>query len=355
MKGPFRFLPCQVCTLALGALLATATGTSAQGLLVTGYADFEASFTNVGGDGNSDFFFDNHHVNLILIGDIFGDLFAAVEVEYEHAGEEIALEYGYFGYTGIKNLRIMAGKFIVPFGRFNKDLHPTFINKMPDRPHGFRSILPQTYNDVGLWVSGAAPLGSNGTRIVYDGFVVNGLMGADGGDIRGFRDNDREGRAGTRDDNKAVGGRVGLELGPQGFDIGVSAYYGNASDDDAAKLDLTLLGADAAFRSSGLEIRGEVVTARQEASPAVDPDGKMIKTGGYAQIAYMVGTRFEPVVRISAREMPDENQDQTRFSVGFNFHIGAASSARFAFHANGEKTGFESDNNNLVAQWNVIF
>jgi hypothetical protein len=35
-------------------------------------------------------------------------------VEYEHAGEEIALEYAYFGYTGIKNLRILAGKFIAP-------------------------------------------------------------------------------------------------------------------------------------------------------------------------------------------------------------------------------------------------
>ncbi len=77
--------------------------------------------------GHSNFFFDNHHFNLILIGDLVKDLFVAGEVEYEHAGEEIALEYAYFGYTGIKNLRILAGKFIVPFGRFNKDLHPTVI------------------------------------------------------------------------------------------------------------------------------------------------------------------------------------------------------------------------------------
>lgn len=350
-----RVLPYRICGIVLGWLLAVTLAASAQGLMVTGYADFEATVSNVGGDGNSDFFFDNHHVNLILIGDIFGDLFAAVEVEYEHAGDEIALEYGYFAYTGIRNLRIMAGKFIVPFGRFNKDLHPTFINKMPDRPHGFSNILPQTYNDVGLWASGAVPMGQRGARFVFDGFVVNGLMGPDGGNIRGFRDNDQESRAGTRDDNKAVGGRVGFELGPQGFEVGFSAYHGNASDDETQKLDLTLLGADAAFRSSGFEVRGEIVTARQEASLAVDPDGKMRKTGGYAQVAYMAGTRFEPVVRISGRNMPGQDSDQIRFSVGLNYHISPASSARVAYHLNGEKTGFETDNNNVVLQWNVIF
>jgi len=208
---------------------------------------------------------------------------------------------------------------------------------------------------VGLWVSGAAPVGTNEMRFVYDAFVVNGLMGEDGGDIRDFRDNDRESRAGARDDSKSFGGRAGLELPPQGFDIGLSVYTGNASDDPATKLDLTMFGADAAFRSSGLEVRGEVITARQETSTTVDPDGKMRKTGGYAQIAYLIGSRFEPVVRFSARNMPTEDLDQTRFSIGFNYHVSPASQARVALHLNGEKEGFESDNNNLVFQWNVVF
>ncbi len=39
-----------------------------------------------------------------MIGNIHQDLFAAAEVEYEHAGEEIALEYGYFAYTGMYTL-----------------------------------------------------------------------------------------------------------------------------------------------------------------------------------------------------------------------------------------------------------
>ncbi len=320
-----------------------------QGLMVTGYADFEANFTSIDAD-NSNFFFDNHHFNVILIGDVVKDLFVAGEVEYEHAGEEIALEYAYFGYTGIKNLRILAGKFIVPFGRFNKDLHPTVINKMPDRPHGFRNILPQTYNDVGLWISGVAPLGMDGTRVVWDGFIVNGLMGDDGGDIRGGRDNDRESRTGERDDNKAVGGRLGLELAAQGVDFGVSAYHGNFSNDAASDLNLTLIGADAAFRYKGLELRGEVVHADQEATA-----GDLSKTGGYVQAAYFVTPKWEPVVRYSLRNFDGASDDLRRLSFGLNFYVAAASSVRVAYHKNMEETGFESDNDAIIAQWNIIF
>ncbi len=320
-----------------------------QGLMVTGYADFEASVTNVDAD-NSDFFFDNHHFNLILIGDLVKDLFVAGEVEFEHAGDEIALEYAYFGYTGIKNLRIMAGKFIVPFGRFNKDLHPTIINKMPDRPHGFSNILPQTYSDVGVWVTGTAPLNMTGTRVVWDGYIVNGLMGDDGGDIRDGRGNDRESRTGERDDNKAVGGRLGLELAKQGVDVGVSAYHGNFSNDAALDLNLTLIGADAAFRYRGLELRGEVVHADQEATA-----GDLSKTGGYVQAAYFVTPKWEPVVRYSLRNFDGASDDMRRLSFGLNYYVAAASSVRVAYHKNMEETGFEVDNDAIVVQWNVLF
>jgi len=124
-------------------------------------------------------------------------------VEYEHAGEEIALEYGYIGYTGIRDVRILAGKFIVPFGRFNKDLHPTPINKVPFRPHGFAQILPQTYNDIGLWVNVAKAIDED-NRFVVDGFIVNGLLGDDGANIRNLRDNYLEEADFGRDNNKAV-------------------------------------------------------------------------------------------------------------------------------------------------------
>lgn len=335
--------------VALLALLAVPRPSSGQGLMVSGYADFEAVFDKVGST-NSDFIFDNHHFNLIMLGKLGANVFAAAEVEYEHGGEEIALEYGYIAYTAITNLRIAAGKFIVPFGRFNKDLHPTWINKMPDRPHGFRAVFPQTYSDVGVWLSGAAPVG-RGTRVTYDAFIVNGLMGDDGGSIRSMRNNDREKfSAGGRDDNKAVGGRLGLEVGPTGLDFGASIYTGNYLDDPSTTLTLTLIGADAAYHYRGLELRGEVVRAQQESTA-----GDLTKTGGYAQAAYLINSRFEPVIRFSMRDMPDQDNDNSRMSLGASYYPSPNAAFRLAYHLNGEKTGFEADNNKLIAQFTMMF
>ncbi|HEX9690599.1 MAG TPA: porin [Gemmatimonadales bacterium] len=338
------------CTVLLMAVLGVPGLAMGQGLKVFGYADFEAYLAGVGSD-DSQLYFDNHHFNLKTAGSLVDNLFVAAEIEYEHAGEEIAFEYGFLSYTGLKNVTISAGKFIVPFGRFNKDLHPTWINKMPDRPHGFSNILPQTYSDVGLWVTGALPLGESGGRVTLDAFVVNGLLGDDGGNIRDMRDNDRERlSAGGRDDNKAFGGRLGLEMAPQGFDIGASAYIGNYLDDPANNLSLKMFGVDAAFMQGGLEVRAEGVLASQEAT-----GGNLSKKGGYAQVAYVIQGRFEPVVRFSLRDMPTDAQDQNRISVGINYYVSANSSVRLAFHLNNEKDGFKTDNNNLVTQFNVAF
>jgi hypothetical protein len=346
----------QTTALALaGGIALIASGVAgpknlaAQGLTVTGYADFEAFVNGIGSD-DKEFFFDNHHVNLILVGQISGDLFAAVEVEYEHAGEEIALEYGYFGYTGLGDVRILAGKFIVPFGRFNKDLHPTPINKLIDRPHGFSDIMPQTYNDVGLWVSGGVAVDED-NRFVFDIFAVNGLLGEDGGGIRGFRDNDRESTDSGRDDNKAIGGRLGMELPYVGFDLGGSIYHGKYAEDEMGEgLDLTLFGVDAAYVKEGFELRGEWVRASQDAT-----GGDLTKSGGYVQASYRVTQHVEPALRFSARSMPGEEDDLSRVTTGLNFHIGAAAIVRVDYIFNMEADGFETDNDAFAVQTNVLF
>jgi hypothetical protein len=184
-------------------------------------------------------------------------------------------------------------------------------------------------------------------------FGVNGLLGAEGGDIRDFRDNigdETEEQANGRDNNKAIGGRLGLEFLPQGFDIGGSVYTGNYSDDADVDLNLTLFGADAAWRGSGLELRAEFVTASQETTTE-----DLTKKGGYAQAAYLIDSRWEPVVRYSFRDMPGESQDQNRFSFGMNFYISPASVVRADYHINGEDSDFETDNDTFVLAWTIVF
>ena len=334
-----------LCVLFLGL----PTGTLAQGLTVSGYADFEAVVNNVNAD-DADFYFDNHHFNLIMVGSIVEDLFAAFEIEYEHAGEEIAMEYGYFGYTGFDDVRILAGKFIVPFGRFNKDLHPTTINKVPGRPLGFSDILPQTYNDVGLWLTGASSLNDD-SRFVWDAYAVNGLLGDEGDGIRSLRDNDREKASFGRDDNKAVGARIGVEFPYTGFDVGGSVYTGKYAESATAQsLRLTLYGVDGSYQTNGFTLRGEVVHARQQITGR-----DLKKTGGYVQASYLMGSQLEPVVRWSARNMPGGVQDDLgRIAFGASFYVTPAAAIRAAFIINSEETGFETDNNGLILQFNVI-
>ncbi|MFQ6046906.1 MAG: porin [Gemmatimonadales bacterium] len=344
-----RVTPSVVGGALLAALAVSPQPSIAQGLMLSGYADLEVNLDKLGSD-NSEFYLDNHHFNLIALGKLVENVFAAAEIEFEHAGEEIAFEYGYISYTGLRNLRVQAGKFIVPFGRFNKDLHPTWINKMPDRPNGFANVFPQTYSDVGVWLSGGAPLGTAGARLAFDAFVVNGLMGDDGGDIRDMRDNDRDKATGGRDDSKALGGRLGVELAPQGFDIGASGYFGNYVNVADSSLTLAMFGVDASYHNRGLEIRAEGVLADQEAT-----GGSLSKKGGYAQVAYLIQAKYEPVIRFSMRDMPGEDSDRSRISFGANYYVSASSAIRLAYHVNIEKSGFESDNNKLVAQYTMSF
>ncbi len=111
--------------LTLGSFAAlVATDLHAQGMVVTGYGDIEWTYADGGADGWHNAF-DNHHLNVILLGSITDDVLGGAEAEYEHAGDEIGLEYAYVGHAGFKNIRLMGGKFLIPFNRFNEDLHPT--------------------------------------------------------------------------------------------------------------------------------------------------------------------------------------------------------------------------------------
>lgn len=337
-----------VFTLALSAAVANVSHLKAQGLIVSGYGDIEWTLEDRGEDDGWRHAFDNHHINLILLGAIVDNLVVGVEVEYEHAGEEIALEYGYLAYTGIKGLRIAGGKFIVPFNRWNKDIHPTWISRMPGRPLPYVNVFPSTYSDVGVWVSGGASVGG-GSRVVYDAYVVNGLEGdADATSFRGLRGNDRE--RPRRGNNKAIGGRLGLELAA-GLGLGVSGYTGDYAEDEAENgLGLSFFGADVDYSKSGLDLRAEIVTASQDLTTGEDNT----RTGFYAQAAYEID-RFEPVLRYSWVDFEEDSGDTSSLGIGINYYVSSSAAVRLAYFINTERHDLDADNNSLIGQFVVAF
>lgn len=322
--------------VAFAAVTLTAVDLQGQGLIVTGYANME--YVNAQGSAQT---FDAHNLNLIVLGKLRGDLFAAGEIEYEHGGDEIALEYAYLAFTRWRYVNIVAGKFIVPFGTFNVN-HPAWINKVPGRPFGFDRVMPATYSDVGVLVRGALPAGYL-SRITYDAWVVNGLAGVDGDDLRGMRDNNVD-----VDRNKAAGGRVGY-ASRVGFDVGGSFHTGKY--DAVADLAVTFIGADAAFQKGGLELRGEFIQATQESS-----GGDLKKNGWYVQAAYLVLPTVEPAVRFSQMEFPGaSNRDVREISVGVSIYPSDFGAFRLFGRFNTERSLPEVDNNQFIAQFTVGF
>lgn len=338
-------------SLALLATVALCSGAGAQGLIVSGYGDIEWALQDRGDEGWKHAF-DNHHLNLILLGAIAEDLLVGVEVEYEHAGGEIALEYAYIGYAGFENVRLAGGKFIVPFNRWNKDVHPTWISKMPGRPLTYENVFPATYSDVGVWASGALPVGG-GSRVVWDAYIVNGLEGeADATSFRGLRDNDRE--QPRRGNDKAIGARLGLELA-EGLGLGASAYSGEYAENEATEggLRISFFGADIDYHLNGLELRGEFVSANQEVTTGSDSNNR---TGFYAQAAYEVVDRFEPVARYSWVNFEEDNADTSELGIGFSYYVGSSSAVRLAYFFNFEQhEEFETDNDRLIGQFVIAF
>lgn len=327
-----------VAILLAGAVLAPAA--AGQGLIVTGYANIE--YLNGQGAPAT---FDLHNLNLIVLGKLRGDLFAAGEIEYEHGGDEIALEYAYLAFTRFRYLNIIGGKFIVPFGTFNVN-HPAWINKVPGRPFGFDRVLPATYSDVGLLLRGGVEAGRL-SRVTYDAWAVNGLAGEDGGDIRDMRDNNED-----LDRNKFVGGRLGY-VSRIGFDLGASVHTGKYLDPegDVGDLSVTFFGFDAAFQKSGFELRGEFVQAEQESST-----GDLTKRGYYAQASYLLLSNLEPAVRFSRMEFPGaSDRDLQEISVGVSIYLSDFGALRLFGRFNNERSVTEVDNNQFIAQFTVGF
>lgn len=296
----------------------------AQGLIVSGYATEELEVNLTKPRANT---FDAQNFNLIFLGQLGGDVFAAAEVEYEHGGEEIAFEYGYLAFTRWSFANIVAGKFLVPFGRFNADLHPAWINRIPGRPLPNDAILPVGYGDVGVMVRGAAAAGTAG-RFTYDVWGVNGLAGAPGGSIRGMRDNVED-----VDNNIALGARAGF-VSTRGFDVGASLYNGvycdSACSSSSGDLNLRILGFDASYRSGPMEVRGEWMQAAQDTSLTDD----VTKSGFYVQGSYLFVPTVEAALRLSQVDFPDAANDKRRISLGFSLYPSDAAAVRIFYNIN---------------------
>jgi hypothetical protein len=196
-----------------------------------------------------------------------------MEIEYEHVSE-VFVEQAFLNYKIKPQLNLRAGLLLIPMGIIN-EYHepPTYFGV--ERPNLEGKIIPTTWRELGLGVSGNFPNAS----LKYQLYLVNGFNGYDGaGTFRGT-DGLRKGRQKAAESFISTPnlstkfdyyGLPGLKLGLAGyFGKSQSALFEGVDKDNSVMMDqadssvvnIAMIGFDVRYQYKGFSARGMVVNA----------------------------------------------------------------------------------------------
>ncbi len=140
------------------------------------------------------------------------------EIEYEHAGGEVSVEFAYLDFLWKPQANFRAGLVLLPMG-FVNELHEPTVLLGADRPLVEQRILPTTWREMGFGLFGQSG------PFTYRTYLVNGF------DASGFTDDGlsggRQGGNQAKAKDLAWVGRLDY-TGVPGLTVGGSAYAGKA-------------------------------------------------------------------------------------------------------------------------------
>jgi hypothetical protein len=226
------------------------------------------------------------------------------EIEFEHAGKEVSVEFAYLDFLLSSAVRLRAGNVLVPIGFVNEMHEPPFFHGV-FRPFVERRLVPSTWHENGLGLHGEVA----GLR--YKAYVLTGL------DL--FRDTGdepieaaewlREARAGGGEVRAAtLAGVLNLDYSAGPVTVGGTIYRGRGDQRDRTATgepihaDVTLAEGHGQLAWHGFQARllGVVGTLGDAAKvneklglPAGEGLGSRV-TGGYAEVAYDVLAALAP-------------------------------------------------------------
>jgi hypothetical protein len=241
------------------------------------------------------------------------------EVDFEHAAQEMELEYAYVDFLVNPAFNVRAGAVLMPAGPLNEFHEPTLFYSV-ERPYVQNAIIPTTWQE-----GGAGLFGSLLQDLKYRLYVVSGLSASDFSDSTGIRGG-RGKVAGGSGSVAKVPPRTGEELagvgrleyvGIPGLSLGTSGYTGGANqttEDALESVRVTLLEGDFRYRIAGLDIQG--VYAQINVS---DPE-KITTTSGTPPVTTfkkigekMVGWYGEAAYHLLGLISPETEQDLVAF------------------------------------------
>lgn len=231
-----------------------------RGLSIGGYGEllyqnFDSERDNGAASGRSDQF--DLLRGIVYFGYKWNDRWLLnTEIEYEHAGSEVSVEFAYIDYLWRPEMNVRAGLLLVPMGFIN-ELHEPTVFLGARRPDIEQVIIPTTWRENGFGVFG--DLGP----FTYRTYLVNGFRGAGftAGGLRGGRQKGNQARA----EDFAWVGRLDF-TGAPGLLVGGSAYLGDSGQDvtlsgRSVEVGTTIVEGHLEWRWRGLELRAMGVQA----------------------------------------------------------------------------------------------
>ncbi len=233
-------------------------GNISEGVTIGGYAQVDYNQPE-GKNGKLDV-----HRMVLLLGYKFSDRVQFVtEIEYEHV-KEVFVEQAFLSYSISDNLNIRGGLMLVPMGIVNEYHEPTTFNGI-ERPNVDKSIVPSTWREIGIGVSGRF----NEASLRYQAYIFNGFASVNDGKVLGGKNGLRNGRQkGAESTINTPNFSAKLDYyGIPDLRLGVSGYFGRtqAADDvddiDGADVGITMIGLDARYVHKRFSARGQYIHA----------------------------------------------------------------------------------------------
>lgn len=277
-----------------------------------------------------------------------------LEVEIEEDGStNTGLEYMTLDLFINDYMAVIGGKFLSPLGYFRQNLHPAWVNKLPNVPSGFGHDEAAPVSELGAQLRGGFPVGGRPMYVNYSAYVGNGPI-LEINDAEGVIEAvESEGRTSDPDSRKVWGGRIGFLPIPM-LELGLSGALGRVAgaDEESLRRDYNVYGADLAYKwRSRLALRAEYIKQHVGSRSASVAPGSADWSSWYAQAAYrFLPWDVEGVVRYSDYNGNLDEQDQKQWALGINYLFASNVIAKFAYDFNDGKSGSDANDNGFQIQ-----
>lgn len=230
---------------------------------------------------------------------------AEAEIAYSAEGTSFALEYANLSYILSDHFVVRFGNFLTPFGIFGERLHPNWINRFPTNPLGFNHHNPVgPFSEFGVELRGGAPLGD--ARINYAAYVSNGPVLQVDTSVDPIAVNTSYRNISDNNDNKAIGGRIGLlPFSNSSLELGVSGQYAALGDRDTGyedisslmySFDLTFVKNSLSAIKGGIDLKGQWNFVNEDQFQIVDTQNNTTTTVDNDKSAYFVMLSYRPTM-----------------------------------------------------------